>query len=68
MVLLKAPAYFPSIGVNRAKVEHVWREDWDLPSSKIVKGLLPGVREDLYFAGFPTLKHIKHTVSRKGDR
>lgn len=26
------------------------------------KGLRPGVRLDVYFPGFPTLKHLKHEV------
>lgn len=27
------------------------------------KGLLPGAKLDVFFPGFPTLKHIRHTVS-----
>lgn len=36
---------------------------------KMVKGLLPQVRLDVYFPGFPTLKHIPHKVklSFKGN-
>jgi len=26
------------------------------------KGLCPGARLDVYFPGFPTLKHLKHEV------
>ena len=31
-------------------------------TDKMVKGLLPQVRLDVYFPGFPTLKHIPHKV------
>lgn len=34
-----------------------------LPPSKIRKGLLPGVRLDMYFLGFSTLKHLPYVVS-----
>lgn len=30
---------------------------------KLKKGLCGGVKLDVYFPGFPTLKHIEHTVS-----
>lgn len=30
---------------------------------KMVKGLMPQVRLDVYFPGFPTLKHIPHKVN-----
>ena len=30
---------------------------------KLNKGLCNGVKLDVYFPGFPTLKHIEHTVS-----
>lgn len=58
----QAPAYYPPIGVNHNKIQLVYREEWDLPPEKIYKGLCEGVRLDAYFAGFPSLKHIDHTV------
>ena len=30
---------------------------------KLKRGLCNGVKLDVYFPGFPTLKHIEHTVS-----
>ncbi|XP_068209934.1 5'-3' exoribonuclease 1-like isoform X1 [Palaemon carinicauda] len=57
----KAPTHFPSVGVNHASVELVHRDKWEILPEKIFKGLCPRVKEDLYFAGFPTLKHITHT-------
>lgn len=38
-------------------------EDFYVPDGQLKKGLLPGVRLDVYYPGFPTLKHIPHTVS-----
>lgn len=58
-----APAYFPTITHNHACVQLVKREDIAVPQDRLVKGLCPDVRLDTYFPGFPTLKHIKHTVS-----
>lgn len=37
-------------------------EYWMNPKD-LKKGLCTGVKQDLYFPGFPTLKHIEHTVS-----
>lgn len=48
--------------MNHAAVQLIWREEWELRPADFIKGLLPGVRLDVYFAGFPTLKHVKHTV------
>ncbi|KAG0722266.1 5'-3' exoribonuclease 1 [Chionoecetes opilio] len=55
-----APNYFPVIHMNHAQVERVWREMWELPPDKIKKGLCPDVKLEIYFAGFPTLKHVDH--------
>ena len=38
----------------------VWRDEWLIPISKLRKGLMSGVRLDVFFPGFPTLKHIPH--------
>ncbi|KAB7499743.1 5'-3' exoribonuclease 1, partial [Armadillidium nasatum] len=61
----KAPKYFPPIGVNHAKVQEVWREEWDIHPAKIIKGLLPDLKLDIYYPGFPHLKYIKHTFEKK---
>ena len=34
-----------------------------MDKSKLKKGLCPGVKLSVYFPGFPTMKHIPHTVS-----
>lgn len=57
----KAPEYFPTF-VNHAKMELVNRDEILVPKEKLRKGLCPGVRLDLHFPGFPTLKHIDHTA------
>ena len=59
----EAPEYFPTVDKNHASVLKVTRDDIHVDPKHLVKGLCPGVRLDLYFPGFPTLKHIPHTVS-----
>ena len=34
-----------------------------IPPEKIYKGLCLGVSLDVYYPGFPTLKHLPHTVN-----
>ena len=58
----RAPQYFPTVERNHAAMELVRREDWDVPIDKLKKGLMEGVNLDVFFPGFPTLKHIRHTV------
>jgi len=66
----QAPAYFPSVEKSHCKFELVHREQWDVPSEKLKKGLMEGVKLDIFFPGFPTLKHIRHTarLSKSGVR
>ena len=40
----------------------LYREEWDIPLAKLRKGLMAGVRLNVFFPGFPTLKHIRHTA------
>ena len=55
-----APAFFPTIEKSHCKFERVFREKWDVPIEKLRKGLMKGAKLDVFFPGFPTLKHIKH--------
>ena len=55
-----APQYFPIIERNFATGQEIWRKEWEVPIDQLQKGLMPSVRLDVYFPGFPTLKHIKH--------
>lgn len=34
--------------------------------SQLVFGLCPSVKLDVYFPGFPTLKHVSHEVRERG--
>ena len=42
-----------------------WRSEWDVPIENLRKGLMKGVRLDVFFPGFPTLHHIPHTARFK---
>lgn len=57
-----APGYFPKLPKNHAKLEPINWQDIMVPKENLVKGLCPGVRLDVYFPGFPSLKHIEHTA------
>lgn len=58
----KAPQYFPDI-INHAKVQLINREDIAVPREKLIRGLCPGVKLDVYYPGFATLQYIEHTAS-----
>ena len=58
--LYKSPQYFPDIDSNFAACQEIWRKEFEVPIEKLKKGLMKGVRLDVYFPGFPTLKHIPH--------
>ena len=45
----------------------VWREEWEVPEEKLRKGLLPETRLDVFYPGFPTLKHIPHRAALRQD-
>ena len=53
---------------NSNKLHFFHREDklhkfaFVVSKEKLKKGLCKGVKLDVYFPGFPTLKHIEHTV------
>uniref|UniRef100_A0A915PML3 5'-3' exoribonuclease 1 n=1 Tax=Setaria digitata TaxID=48799 RepID=A0A915PML3_9BILA len=54
------PGIFPDIQKCTAKVEKLEMNQFRLPRSHIIHGLLPGVKLDVVFPGFPTMKHIPH--------
>ena len=56
----KAPAYFPTIERSHCNFLRVFREEWSVPIEKLRKGLMAGAKLDVFFPGFPTLKHIRH--------
>jgi len=44
------------------RVTEIAQDGFVIPIEKLRKGLCPGAKLDIYFPGFPTLKHLKHTV------
>ncbi|KHN71056.1 5'-3' exoribonuclease 1 [Toxocara canis] len=53
---------FPDIPNCIAKMTEVDMNQFRIPRSQVVHGLLSGVRLDVLFPGFPTMKHIPHTA------
>uniref|UniRef100_A0A1I7UUL0 5'-3' exoribonuclease 1 n=1 Tax=Caenorhabditis tropicalis TaxID=1561998 RepID=A0A1I7UUL0_9PELO len=45
----------------RAERTELSQEIFRIPKEKVKWGLLPNVKMDVYFPGFPTMKHLKHT-------
>ncbi|KAG7212279.1 hypothetical protein KM043_012607 [Ampulex compressa] len=62
MGVCKAPDYFPDID-SYAKVELIRHEDIFVPQDKLVRGLCPSVRTDVFFPGFPTFQHLSYTTT-----
>ena len=44
------------------RVTEVPQDGFVIPIERQHKGLCPGAKVDVYFPGFPTLKHLKHQV------
>ncbi|KAH6933064.1 hypothetical protein HPB50_011740 [Hyalomma asiaticum] len=63
----KGDRLLPRLDVNHAKVTELDMDTFRLPVSKIKKGLLEGVNLDVYFPGFPTLKHLHYTGCLKKE-
>lgn len=63
----KGDQLLPSVEVNHAKVTELDKDAFRLPVSMIKKGLLEGIRLDVYFPGFPTLKHLDYTGCLKKE-
>ncbi|XP_046850575.1 5'-3' exoribonuclease 1-like isoform X2 [Xenia sp. Carnegie-2017] len=59
------PGVFPDIECCRASCEFIPINKYRLSTEKIIKGLLRNVKMDIYFPGFPTLKHLLHTGELK---
>ncbi|KAJ8980060.1 hypothetical protein NQ317_012900 [Molorchus minor] len=55
-----APEYFPAIPHNHTFVDTMNYDDVLIPKEKLVKGAYPGVKMDVYYPGFPTMKHLKY--------
>lgn len=59
----EAPAYFPKVLYSRASVKSKLFSDFRVPKHKLIKGAYPGVKMDVFYPGFPTMKHLEYTVS-----
>lgn len=44
------------------RVQEIGMNEFRIAHNRVVHGLLPGVKLDVVFPGFPTMKHIKHTA------
>lgn len=56
-----ANVYFPGF-IKHAAVALNFREDIFVPKEKLIKGLSPNFNLNVYYPGFPTLRHIHHTA------
>ncbi|RZC39325.1 5'-3' exoribonuclease 1 like, partial [Asbolus verrucosus] len=62
--VFKAPNYFPDVE-NHAHCTPVNVEDIRVPRDKLVKGAYPGAHFDVFYPGFPTMKHLKYESKLK---
>ncbi|CAH0556696.1 unnamed protein product [Brassicogethes aeneus] len=56
----QAPDHFKDIGENHAFLKSLSIDDIRVPVDKLVKGAYPGVKMNVYYPGFPTLKHLNY--------
>lgn len=62
-----SPEVFPDIISNHARLTLIPKDEYQLPSKLIRKGILKGTRLDVYFPGFPTFKHLPHKAYLKKE-
>lgn len=60
-IVHKATLYFPEF-VSHAEVKLMNRDDIFVPREQLIRGLSPGFELDLYYPGFPILRHMDHTA------
>lgn len=65
---VKAPEYFPSITECHAIEKMVWRQELEVSEAQLKRGMLPNVKRDMLFPGFPTMRHLKYKTSLKKAR
>ncbi|XP_062594329.1 5'-3' exoribonuclease 1-like [Saccostrea cucullata] len=61
------PDAFPDIINNHARLTELGVDAFRVDPEEMVKGLMPDVRLDIFFPGFPTLKHIPHKAFLKKE-
>ncbi|KAK7476098.1 hypothetical protein BaRGS_00032652 [Batillaria attramentaria] len=54
------PGKFPDIAANHAKLVEIPKFHFCIEPSRIKQGLLDGVQLNVFYPGFPTLRHIPH--------
>ena len=59
--------YFNFSILTNSVIFQIWRAEWEVAEGKLRKGLLPETRLDVFYPGFPTLKHIPHRAQLKQD-
>ncbi|XP_076269715.1 5'-3' exoribonuclease pacman [Rhynchophorus ferrugineus] len=57
---LEAPDYFPVVRHNHAKIVTMSLQDIRIPKEKLIKGIYPGAVFDIFYPGFPTMKHLQY--------
>ncbi|KYN27760.1 5'-3' exoribonuclease 1 [Trachymyrmex cornetzi] len=57
----KTTIYFPEF-TNHAQVKLMNREEIFVPREQLIRGLSPGFDLDIYYPGFPTLRHLDHSA------
>lgn len=57
----KTTTYFPEF-VSHAQVKLMNRDDIFVPRNQLIRGLSPGFDLDVYYPGFPILRHLDHTA------
>lgn len=57
----KATTYFPEF-INCAQLTLINRDEIFVPREQLVGGLSPGFNLDVYYPGFPILRHLQHTA------
>ncbi|XP_021342502.1 5'-3' exoribonuclease 1-like [Mizuhopecten yessoensis] len=62
-----SPGTFPDVVHNYAKLTLIPKDEFQLPRHLIKKGMLEGTRQDVYFPGFPTFKHLPHKAYLKKE-
>ncbi|KAK5646017.1 hypothetical protein RI129_004481 [Pyrocoelia pectoralis] len=60
-----APKYFPTVTESHAKCTAVNIAEIQIPTQRLIKGAYPGAKFDVYYPGFPTMKHLDYSGSLK---
>lgn len=62
-VVPETPYAQSAIMHNHCVEVSIWRDDIRVPDDKLVLGPSHGALTNVYFPGFPTMRHLKYTVS-----